>query len=212
MSLTRTVQPLIEPVTLAEALAHLREDAGAADAYITSLITVARADCESRIERTLITSTWVVKLTTFPSFSYQYLQENYSRKVDDLIHLPRPNILSVVSVAYVDLNGATQTLTAGTDYQVNLEDAAIAPAFSKSWPAARDQFNSVTVTYTAGYGTAASDVPAPIKQWILLAVADMYAHRNRSGEAFSTKGGGGKAVPQDFAEGLLDPYRIYQAV
>lgn len=193
MSLTRTVQPSIEPVTLAEALAHLREDSGAADDYITSLIVAARTDCENRTERTLITSTWAVKLDEFP----------------DTIELPRRNILSVTSVVYVDMDGATQTLAANTDYLVDLDDARIAPAYGKSWPASRDQFNAVTVTYTAGYGATAASVPATLKQWIMLAVADMYSHRNRSGEAFSTKGGGGKAVPQEFADGLLDAYKVW---
>jgi hypothetical protein len=59
----------------------------------------------------------------------------------------------------------------------------------------------LTITYTAGYGPAAADVPAPIKSWLLLAIGDMYANRQRSAER--------PQVPQGFADSLLDPYRIY---
>jgi len=55
------------------------------------------------------------------------------------------------------------------------------------------------VVYTAGYGAAVADVPAPVKQWILLAIADMYGKRERSSER--------PAVVQGFADSLLDAYR-----
>lgn len=46
-----------------------------------------------------------------------------------------------------------------------------------------------------GWATAA-DVPRPIKQWMLLAVGEMYANR--------------EALPDGFADRLLDPYRIWR--
>lgn len=57
------------------------------------------------------------------------------------------------------------------------------------------------VTYKAGYGTAAADVPAPIVSWIKLAMTDLYEQRARSAER--------PAVPMQFADGLLDAYRVW---
>ena len=58
----------------------------------------------------------------------------------------------------------------------------------------------MVVTYTAGYGAAAADVPAPLKQWMLLAIGDMYEMRNASGDK--------PAVKHDFVDHLLNPYRL----
>lgn len=52
----------------------------------------------------------------------------------------------------------------------------IAPAYGTSWPSTRPQREAVQVVYVAGYG-AASDVPANVRQAILLQVGHMYANR-----------------------------------
>lgn len=182
MPIQRTAQPAIEPVTLAEAKLHLRVDHSDEDALISALITAARTDAENRLQRTLITSGWALTLDGF--FSLQTL--------------PMAPILAVASVAYVDGAGATQTLP-GAAYRVDAPAALLQPV--SSWPATADQSNAVTINYTAGFGPAAADVPAPIKAWVLLAIGDMYANRERSAER--------PKVPQGFADGLLDPYRIW---
>jgi uncharacterized phiE125 gp8 family phage protein len=184
----RTVQPAIEPVTLSEAKTHLRVDDSAEDAYITSLITVARTTAEDRTGRTLITTTWRYTIDEFP----------------DAIPLANPPIISVVSLQYKrDSDGTVVTLN-GTEYLLDTvnQPGWIVPAFGKQWPATRDEINSVIVTYTAGYGTTAASVPAPLKQWILLAVGDMYDQsRSLSSER--------AMVPSKFVDSLLDPYRFF---
>jgi len=181
----RSGAPAQEPVTLAEALEHLREDAGVADAYVTSLITAARTACEERIERTLISTEWKLTLDSFP----------------DAIVLHRPPVISVASVKYLDAEGVEQTLDPA-DYLLDSvsEPGYLVPAPGKAWPDTQDRINAVTVTYTAGYGVTAASVPKPLTQWILLAIGEMYAVRNRSGER--------PAVPHQFADALLDTYRI----
>lgn len=181
----RIAGPSVEPVTLAEALVHLREDEGVADDYIEALIVTARETCEERIERTLISSTWRVTMDAFP----------------EAIRLARPPLISVQGVVYLDADGVEQTLDP-QDYIVDAvsEPGYVVPAPNVSWPDTQDRINTVWVNYTAGYGTTAADVPAPLRHWIKLAVGDMYSRRNRSADR--------AAVPQDFADGLLDSYKV----
>ena len=74
----------------------------------------------------------------------------------------------------------TQTLAA-TEYQVDCEDpdspARICPAYNKVWPSVRgDTYNSVVVTFAAGYG-AAANVPVTYKHAILLLTQHWYENR-----------------------------------
>lgn len=180
--------PAVEPVTLVEALTHLREvaDAGANDAYITSLIGVARQACEDRTERTLVNTAWLLRLDAFPS----------------AIELRQPPIVSVQSVQYLDEAGILQTLDPA-DYVLDeaSEPGFLVPAPDKAWPATQaGAINSVRVAYTAGYGATAASVPLPLRQWVLLAVGSMYNTR----DAASAQ----PQVTHAFVDHLLNPYRI----
>lgn len=190
MSLRKLVDATVEPITLAEAKAHLRVTVSSEDALITALITAARTTCEERLRRTLIDTDWQLTLDAFPC----------------ALPLRMPRVIAVESVEYVDSAGAPQTL-AGSEYQVDGESEPgwIVPAYGKAWPATREQANAVTVTYSCGYGVAASDVPGPIKQWILLQIGALYANREA---VVATPGI--VAVDLGFADRLLDPYRVIE--
>jgi uncharacterized phiE125 gp8 family phage protein len=181
----RTAGPSIEPITLARALFHLKveADGGEGDEYIADLIKAARQACEERTERTLITTTWLLTLDAFP----------------DAIMLRQPPIIAVQSIDYVDEAGLVQTLDPA-DYKVDnvSEPGYVVPAFEKAWPATRSEINAVRVSYTAGYGDAASSVPMPLIQWMLLAIGDMNENRNASAER--------PTVQHNFVKHLLDPY------
>lgn len=183
MGLRRTTEPATEPVGLAEAKLHLREDQDAEDAAITRLITVARMACEDRLQRTLINTAWEWTLDAF----------------GDLGAVPMPPLVSITSIRYFDDAGALQSMDSSA-YRVDAagEPGRVEPV--NQWPTAQARLNAVTVAYQAGYGTYAADVPAPIRQWILLAIGDMYANRSRSSDR--------PAVAQDFSDSLLDPYKV----
>jgi len=106
-----------------------------------------------------------------------------------------------VSVVYRDLDDDAQTLdpgayillpSAGCDGVVRATDAA--------WPATATRPDAVTVTFSAGYATAA-DVPAAIKQAMLLMVGFWYETREDA-----TIGAAVHAIPLS-ADRLLAPYR-----
>lgn len=185
---TRTTPPTAEPITLAEAKLHLRVTVDDDDALIAALITVARQACEDRLQRTLISTTWLQVLDGFPAGG-------------GAVALPMPPVATVDAVQYRDSTGALQLLDASA-YQLatHHEPAQLLPV--GAWPATQaGRVGTVSVTYTAGYGAAPADVPTPIKQWLLLAVCDMYLMRSRSSDK--------PAVPQGFADGLLDTYRVW---
>jgi uncharacterized phiE125 gp8 family phage protein len=101
----------------------------------------------------------------------------------------------------VDPDGATQVWSSLSYYvDKRSEPGYVVPAYGTDWPATRDQANAVTVRYAAGYGAAASAVPAAIRAWILLATATLYETR----EADDVK----VKAQHLFVDGLLDRYRI----
>jgi uncharacterized phiE125 gp8 family phage protein len=148
-----------DPVSLAEAKAHLRVTDGSDDALIVGYLMAARQHVEDFTGRTLSLQTYDYKIDD---------------ELCDEIVLPRPPLVSVTSVSYVDINGATQTLSAAL-YQVDtgILFGRIVPAYQATYPSVRSQPNAVAVRFQAGY----SQIPEPIRQAILLLVSHFYDNR-----------------------------------
>lgn len=190
MPYRRTSNPGSEPLTLAEAKAHLRVEHSAEDALITALITAARELCEARCQRALIDQAWMLTLDNFPS----------------AIRLRYGRVTSITSIRYVDTSGAQQTLAAPDYVLDNSSDYVqwVVPAAGAAWPdTPTDRVNNVEVVYRAGAATAA-DVPAAVKQWILLTVGALYRQREAGVERAVT------TLPRDFCDGLLDVHRVME--
>lgn len=190
MSLTLITAPSLEPMTLADAKLHLRVDGTDEDNLITALIVAARRRAEHLLTRALITQTWELTLDEFPAADIQ---------------LPKPGVLSIVSVKYLDSAGIEQTVDLA-DYAL---DAATTPgwvllASGATWPTTYDGANAVRVRFTCGYGPAASDVPADVVAWCKLQVGALY--RNREGFA---AGQTVAELPGRFFDALLDAERVY---
>lgn len=161
MGLTQTTAPSVEPVTTAQAKAHMRVDISDDDAYIDTLVKVACRSLEKFQGRQFITATWQLTLDDFPD------------DASEAIKLPYPPLQSITSIGYTDSNGSTQTF-ASTDYDVdtNAEPGRVRPAYGEVWPGTRDQMEAVTIVFKAGYGDAASNMPDDtihtIKFWTAL--------------------------------------------
>lgn len=162
MSLTETVAPAREPISLGEAKDHLRVDGVDDDAYISGLIVAVRHHAESVTKRALITQTWRLDLGGFP---YE-------------ITVPKPVLQSVSLIEYVDDAGATQTLAA-SEYQVDIaaQPGRVRPAFGKTWPTTRAVYNAASVTFIAGYGTEESDIPDGLKSGMKMLLNHLYENR-----------------------------------
>jgi len=171
--LTVVTPPAAEPVSVAEAKAHLRLETADEDALVTALVKAAREHAEDFMGRAFVTRVYDLTLDRFPWSS---------RAVSvgaGAIVVPRPRLQSVESITYVDESGVTQALSA-SKYLVDSksEPGRITPAYGETWPTTREQANAVTVRFTAGYGAAAA-VPDAIKTAIKLLVAHWYEHREQ---------------------------------
>ena len=171
MGLSLVTAPAIEPIVLQEAKDHLNLDHADHDAMIDAIIRVARDRVEDETGRALITQTWDQVFECFPGASRGVPRGE--------IELAKAPLQSVTSISYIDTAGATQTLTAVTDYKVDAitEPGRIVPAFNKTWPQTRDEINAVTIRFVCGYGAGRSHVPSGLRQAMLLIIADLYAHR-----------------------------------
>ena len=178
--------PTVEPITLAEARTHLRVTHTDEDALITALITAARSDAENELQRSLITQTREIARDAFPA----------------AIELRFGPILQVVSVKFDDVGGLEQTLDPAT-YRLDTYRLTgwLVPDPDYAWPETRQHVNAVRVRYTAGYGPAATDVPMPIRQWILLRIGTLFEHRESVAAGVTVA-----TVP--YVDRLLDPYRV----
>lgn len=188
MVLSRLVTaPATEPVTLAEAKAHLRLEHDLDDTYVTTLIQAARQHAEEVCWRGMISQTWEVVLSAFPSC--------------DSLELPHGALASITSVTYTDTDGDSQTLS--TD--VYEADTVSVPGrirlkYGQSWPGSRTQWDAVRIQYVVGWADADS-VPAPLKQAILLLVSQMYEHRTPEVDRSLSQ-------VQFAVSALLAPYRL----
>ena len=178
-----TTQPSLEVWTLSEVKNYLKVDTSADDNLITTLLQSAREVAERYLNQALITQT---------------ITEKLDRLNKPIIYLSVSPVISVTSFQYNDSQNTTQTYSS-TNYIVdNFEKPArLSLAYGKTWPTLYGNINDVTITYTAGYGSAASNVPMQIRQAILMMVADAYDNREDYVKKLPTA-----------SEYLLDQYRV----
>ena len=105
------IQPVGEPVTLAEAKLHLRVDYTDDDALITSLITVARQYAEGLTHRSFITQTWKYAMDAFPGPGMMGVTAGRSFSLPaHAILLEYGNVISITSITYLDMASVLQTM------------------------------------------------------------------------------------------------------
>lgn len=189
MALVLTSSPVTEPVTLAEAKAHLRVDGSDEDALISSLILTSRLHIEAGLGLALIRQDWKLVLDRWPK--------------GDVVELPVRPLLGVSEVRVLDSEGVGSAVDAGA-YIVDAASVSprLVPRNAASWPIPGRRAGGIEIEFTAGYGDTAAAVPAPIRQALLLLVAHWYEHRHPI-EIGSPE----TAIPRAVSD-LLVPYRV----
>ena len=191
MSHTRTVAPAQGILTLDEAKASARVDGADDDALISGMIDEATEYLDGYsgvLGRALITQTWAESHRDFPN----------GRRLD----IGLAPVQSISSITYYDVDGVSQTLSA-SDYRPQADGygAYAELVDTATWPSVADRADAVTVTYVAGYGANAGDVPAPIRTAARLLVGHFYD--NRESIIIGTIA---SMLPMGVAE-VLAPYR-----
>ena len=187
-SLVRQTQPAVEPVTLAEAKAHLRVDTADDDTYITGLVRAAREWVEQYLDRTLVNTQWVMRFDKFPPDGTHDIE------------LPRPPIVAsgtatAVALTFTFENGDTSTYSTAS-FRVDRASTpgAVKTLYGQTWPPHLQDDNAISVTWWAGYGPSGSDVPQSIRHAMLMLCSHWYETR---GATLATG-----AVPQDVPFGV----------
>jgi uncharacterized phiE125 gp8 family phage protein len=153
---------------------HLRAPDGEAEtAYIEHLIRVSLFEAERITWRTLLpTSDCTFRIDGgFPLIT--------------VIVIPRPPLISVEAITYVDFDGVTQTLT-GSPAQFTVsapqgptaKKGRITPLYGQVWPATRQTLDAITVQCTAGY--AEGTIPDDLTHGRLLLIGELYKQRSES--------------------------------
>lgn len=166
MSVRVITAPSTNPVTLAEAKAHLSVDFSDDDDIINVFIEAATDYAQK----------WTGR--AFVQQSLEYISSSFPADGDP-IELPMPPLISVSGVFYSQ--DGVETEVDASEYLV---DAGSDPAIISSlgaWPTLSGTVNKVIVRYAAGYLTddspSVGDVPGSIRVAILLLVGTLYANR-----------------------------------
>lgn len=160
---TLVTAPASEPITLAEARKQLElanDDTTHSD-HLTLLIQAAREQWEHDTDSACLTQTWSVNLPYFSGSS---------------IALPKRPIQSITSITYYDSAEASQTLATSV-YAFDAAARKVRLKTLQTWPTTYERFDAVTVTFVAGYASAAN-VPAIHKQAMRLLISHYFENRD----------------------------------
>lgn len=156
--------PAVLALTLDEAKSYLRITGSANDTLITSIINGAILQAQEYAFCQFVNATWEKQFEYWPT--------------DWELVLGKGKVSSVASVTYNDEDGVIQTWGAAN---YTLDDYSLPNALrikADSYPVLNSRFPFIRVRYTVGFGAAATDVPADIKDALRLMVNQMFDVRS----------------------------------
>lgn len=158
--------PAAALLTPDEVKEYLRIDSGDEDTLIGTLIKTATETLDGfggLLGRALISQSWSQKFDGFPE--------------SDRIELPVGPAQSVTSVSYRNDLGGEDKFSAFHLVEGPL-GSAIVLQDTVRWPTTDIRPDAVTVTWDAGFGDSAANVPGQIKIAALQLVGHLYLHRD----------------------------------
>ncbi|ADZ71351.1 head-tail connector protein [Polymorphum gilvum] len=182
MTAVLTNPPAVEPVTVEDMRAHLRLAHEAEDALLAELIAAARSQVERETRRALIAQGWRAYFDAWPA--------------GRIVRLPVAPVIAVAAVTVYGTDGLPADLDP-VDWRLDGPAARLRVAAG----AGGDAANGIEIDFTAGYGAAPADVPAPLRQAIRLLAAHWYEHREAGSDLALA------SVPHGL-DRLLSVYRV----
>ncbi len=181
--------PDVKLISTADANTHLRFSGQ--DTYVDGLVKAATSSLERYLKRVFITQEWEV------------YYDCWEREMK----IPFPKTQTVDSVTYIDLSGVEQTLVEETDYWVVLttDPSYIKLAYDFTPPELQyGRPDAIKITFTAGYGDEATDVPPDLIHALKLMIANYFENRGDI-----VVGPAGVSRIPDFVKDLVHSYKIY---
>ena len=154
--------PAVEPVSLAEAKAWLRVDIDAEDAVISTLITSARLVLEACTRLLFVEQTWKILYDSWPE----------GRQ----IHIPLAPFISLDALTTYDSAGDPVAVPPA-DYRLDPAPIGARILFKAMPPQPGMDAAGIELRIKAGFGAAAADVPAPLRQALMMLVARWFENR-----------------------------------
>ena len=191
----RSVAPAADAVTVEEVKRNLRVEHGEEDELIEALRDAAQVWLEGNgasrngvLGKVLITQTWMVETREPNCFGVVWLDQG-----------------PVQSVTQVQvMRDGSYSTWSSSEWRLGYDGprAFVIPKSGFGWPSRDGREDAIRITYVAGYGDAAADIPAPLRHAILLLAAELYENR----EASRADTGGRRELP--FAvSALIEPFR-----
>jgi uncharacterized phiE125 gp8 family phage protein len=164
--------PAVEPITLEQFKTYARVDSdlAAQDLLIANdIIPSARERCEEYANRAFVEQELLLTLDGFRD------PWNGSRSS---IRLPRPPLVGVTSIKYLDPEGLEQTLDESA-YRVDKdrEPGRVLLGHGRAWPAVLEQESVVFISFKAGYSQTEAGLPGYVRDAVYLAAATRFEHR-----------------------------------
>lgn len=205
--------PATEPVTAVELREHLRTNEGALSTSAAEThIAAARDYIERATGITMIDQTWMLALDRWPNAREGWWDGVRDGHIDSIhganrgnVDLPRYPLDSITGMNVYDEAGNATAVTVANVFDIDTyrDPGRMTLKRGASWPVALRSNNAIEITYKAGYGETAADVPAPLRQAVLNLAAHLYAHRGDGcdmQDAYKSSG----------AAGLVDPFRVVE--
>ena len=181
--------PAAEPLTLAEAKLWLRLDTPDEDDAVNRLIAAARLTVEAESGLKLIDQAWRLVMDQQPA--------------DNCIRVPLKPFKAVTAARDFALDN-TQSVVSSAAYAVDAQSLPGRIILNAAFPAPGRAYAGIEFDLSIGDGAAAANVPAPLRQAMLLLIAHWFENRGDSGAGAETRG-----VPPEIAL-LLSNYRRWR--
>lgn len=160
-----TTGPIVEPISLSEVKSWAKIDGAEEDNIILDMIQAVRESAENWLGRALLEQTITLVMDYWPDVGY--------------IELPRPPLLSVNSYMILGEDDSESEYDSDNYYIDTIsEPGRLIICQGATLPVNYDRdYAGHKITYKAGYGDETTDVPAQIRQGLLMWIASLYENR-----------------------------------
>ncbi|MFP5075733.1 hypothetical protein ACLE20_00330 [Rhizobium sp. YIM 134829] len=161
MTIVELAPPPAEPLTLAEARAHLRLDQTAEDGLVASLIRAVRLHLERETGLALISRPFRLYLDAWPQGRVLEIARGPVRSIEAMTVYKADGLPAAVNLTGFTLDGRARP----------------ARLFLPAVPATEKAINGIEIDLTAGFGDTGTDAPETLRRAMLLHLTQLFAFR-----------------------------------